>query len=122
MPKKKILFTANTLNIGGIETALINLLDKLDYNKYEVNLILEKKEGELLNRINSNVRVIDYNLSYSKNVLIRKTKNLFKRINFILKNKNKFDFSCCYATYSKMGEVITKKASNNISDIISPSF
>ena len=113
MPKKKILFTANTLNIGGIETALINLLDKLDYNRYDITLILEKKEGELLNRINSNVKVIDYNLSYSKNILIRKTKNLFKRINFILKNKNKYDFSCCYATYSKMGEVLTKIASKN---------
>ena len=45
MKKKKLLFTAYSLEIGGIETALVNLLNRLDYDKYEVTLILEKKEG-----------------------------------------------------------------------------
>ena len=42
---KKILITAYNLDIGGIETALINLLKKLDLNKYQITLVLEKKEG-----------------------------------------------------------------------------
>ena len=43
--KKKLLFCSFDLNIGGIETALINLLNNMDYGKYDVDLILEKKEG-----------------------------------------------------------------------------
>ena len=43
--KKKILFTAYSLDIGGIESALVNMLKILDYSKYDVTLLLEKKEG-----------------------------------------------------------------------------
>ena len=34
--KKKLLFTAYSLDIGGIESALVNLLNYIDYDKYEV--------------------------------------------------------------------------------------
>ncbi len=50
--KKKLLFTAYDLNVGGIEIALINLLNKINYNKYEVTLVLEKKNGSLLKDLN----------------------------------------------------------------------
>ena len=43
--KKKIIFGAYNLDIGGIETALVSLLNNLDYSKYEVYLFLVKKEG-----------------------------------------------------------------------------
>ena len=43
--KKKLLFFAYDLNIGGIEKALINLLNILDKDKYDITLMLEKKEG-----------------------------------------------------------------------------
>jgi glycosyltransferase involved in cell wall biosynthesis len=98
--KKKLLFCSYDLNIGGIETALINLLDNMDYDKYDIDLILEKKEGLLLDRLNKNVNVIEYRVSNSKNVVVRKFKNLFKKLFWILKNYHKYDFSCCYATYS----------------------
>ena len=45
--KKKLLFTAYNLEIGGIETALVNLLDNIDYDKYEVTLVLEKKRRNI---------------------------------------------------------------------------
>ena len=42
---KKILFSAYSLNIGGIETALVNLINYLvDQEKYDITLALEKKE------------------------------------------------------------------------------
>ena len=34
---KKVLFGINSLHIGGIQTALINLLQALDYSKYDGN-------------------------------------------------------------------------------------
>ena len=46
--KKRLIFFSYSLCIGGIETALVNLLNKINYDKYDVTLILIKKEGELL--------------------------------------------------------------------------
>ena len=69
---KKILITGYNLDIGGIETSLINLLKQLDLKKYEVTLVLEKKEGVFLEHVPSNIKVIDYGLCYSKNILYRK--------------------------------------------------
>ena len=41
---KKILFTSYNLGIGGIEKALVNLLSEFDYNKYQIDLILQDKD------------------------------------------------------------------------------
>lgn len=40
MMKKKILFVSEALWIGGIETALLNLLNRMDYEQYDVTLLL----------------------------------------------------------------------------------
>ncbi len=113
--KKKLLFCSNTMDIGGIEKSLINLLDNIDYNKYEVDLILEEKKGLLLKYINNNVNVYEYRVSKNKNILIRKFINLFKRIKYILFNYNKYDFSCCYATYSLPNNFLARVSSKNSS-------
>lgn len=97
---KKVLFCAYSLGVGGIETSLLNLLNNFDYNKYDVTVILEKKEGLLLDKLNKNVKVQEYRVSENKNIIIRKIKNFTKRILWIIKNYHKYDFSCCYATYS----------------------
>lgn len=41
---KKLLFAAYNLEIGGIEVALITLLNYLS-SKYDITLVLEKKKG-----------------------------------------------------------------------------
>ena len=111
--KKKLLFTANDMCIGGIESALVNLLDKIDYNKYSVTLLLEQKKGPLVKKINNNVKIIDYKLSHNKNIFIRKLINLYKRIIFTIVNYNQYNFSCCFATYSLLGSKISRIASKN---------
>ena len=111
--KKKLLFTANTLNIGGIEKALVNLLDNIDYEKYEVTLILEKKEGELLNNINPNVIIKEIKVSECKLFIIRKLINFLRKIKFKIFNNKKYDFSCCYATYSYSGNKLALIGSKN---------
>lgn len=51
--KKKILFTTEALWFGGIETALINLLNRMDYEKYDVTLLLQWNifDGDMLQRV-----------------------------------------------------------------------
>ena len=109
---KKILFTAYTLDIGGIETALINLLNEL-VKKYDITLVLEKKQGIFLNELDSKIKVIEYKPNQNKNPLIRRSLNLIKRLKFIIKYKNKFVFAGSFATYSKMGSFCVRTASRN---------
>ena len=111
--KKKLLFSAYSLEIGGIETSLIALLKCIDYTKYDVTLVLEKKEGMFLNQIPDNVQVFEYISNKNENPLIRKFLNLFKRIQFALKYKNKYDFAGSFATYSRPGSFVARTASKN---------
>lgn len=96
---KKIAFFSRDLNIGGMEKALINLLNEL-CNYYEVNLFLLEKKGELINFLDKRVIIREYTISQNKFVLFRKLTNFTKRLIFTWKYKNKFSFSCNYATYS----------------------
>ncbi len=109
---KKIFFSAYSLDIGGIETSLVRLLNALS-NEYEITLCLEKKEGIFLESINSKINVIEYKPNNSKNIAFRKIINTIKRIKFIIKYKNKFSFSACYATYSLPSNFVAKVASSN---------
>ena len=109
---KKLLFSAYTMDVGGIETALISLLNEL-IKKYEITLVLEKKQGVFLSELDEKINVIEYTPSNNKNVFVRKLINLAKRIKFILKYKNKFDFAASYATYSRPGSFCARTASEN---------
>lgn len=111
--KKKLFFAAVDLNVGGIEKALINLLNNINYDKYEVFLYLEKKEGSLLNELNKNVIVKELKVSNNKIIPLRKIINFTKKLIFKFKNKNKYDFSCCYATYSYSAAKLSLIASKN---------
>ena len=57
MSKKKIAIVHGPLVIGGAEKSLINLLQYVDYTKYEVTLFLKDASGEMMNQINSAVKV-----------------------------------------------------------------
>ena len=110
---KKLLFTAYSMDIGGIEKALISLLKRIDYKKYEVTLILEKKSGVFLDELPKNVKVLEYKTNGSANVLFRKIVNRIKLIKWRFKLKNKYDFSCSFATYYKVGGLLALCASKN---------
>lgn len=111
---KKILFASYDLNIGGIETSLITLLNTLaKQEKYEITLVLEKKQGIFLNKINGNIKIIEYTPNNNKNIITRKIINMLKRIKFVFKYKNKFDFAASYATYSLASSFIARTSSKN---------
>jgi len=58
--KRKILLVSEALWIGGIETALVNLLSQMDYETYEVTLLLRRSifEGDMRQRIPAQCRVL----------------------------------------------------------------
>lgn len=111
--KKNLLFTAVNLEIGGIETALQNLLNNINYDKYNVDLVLENKKGILLSKINKNVKVKELKVSNNKNIIIRKATNLIRKLLFNIFNYHNYDFSCCYATYSFSANKLALIASKN---------
>ena len=110
---KKLLFAAHSLGLGGIETALITLLEELVKKEYEITLVLEKKEGIFLDTLNPKIKVIQYTPSNNPIILIRKMINFCKQLKFKLRYKNKFDFSAAYATYSLSNGFVARTASEN---------
>lgn len=110
---KKLLFAAHSLGLGGIETALITLLEELVKKDYEITLVLEKKEGIFLDTLNPKIKVIEYTPSNNKIMPIRKLINMCKQLKFKLKYKNKFDFAAAYATYSLSNGFVARTASQN---------
>ncbi len=57
--KKKILFVINTLGRGGAETALISLLNQIDYAKYNVDLLVLLGQGPLVSEIPHQVHLLN---------------------------------------------------------------
>lgn len=116
---KKILFAAYSLDIGGIEKALVVLLNYLakekinEQYKYDIILVLEKKQGEYLKDIDQRIKVIEYRVCENKNVIYRKLVNATIQLMFKLKHHNKFDFSVSYATYSLPASFVARTASEN---------
>lgn len=56
---KKVLFVIYSMKYGGAEKSLVNLLQELPQNKYEVDLLLFQKKGDFLQQIPQWVRVLD---------------------------------------------------------------
>lgn len=58
MEKKKILFVNDEMMVGGVARILCTLLKLIDKNKYEIDLLVLHKHGELLKEIPSDINVI----------------------------------------------------------------
>lgn len=56
--KKNILILMPSMFIGGAERSLIGLLDSIDYTKYNIDLFLNRHEGEFLNLIPEKVNLL----------------------------------------------------------------
>lgn len=68
---KKLIFVISQLYKGGAETALVNLLNNLDYKKYEVDLLIlcqtpAPDAVSLIESVNKNVRICDAYAEYQK--------------------------------------------------------
>lgn len=56
--KKKILITGSSMTIGGVQKALLSLLNTIDLKKYEIDLLLIHPYGEYLNDIRKEINII----------------------------------------------------------------
>ncbi|MGG3564204.1 glycosyltransferase [Neobacillus rhizosphaerae] len=61
--KKRILFVNGHLNIGGVEKSLIDVLKNMDYNMYEVDLVLFEGLGDYAKEVPKEVNILYYDLS-----------------------------------------------------------
>lgn len=96
--KKDILFIIPSLDAGGGEKSLINLLEQIDYTKYNVDLFVLNKDGLFLEFVPKEVNIIDNptNLEIFKLSMLRSTIRFlingnvslaFNRGMFFIKNK-----------------------------------
>lgn len=102
--KKDILFIIPSLSAGGGEKSLINLLEQIDYKKYNVDLFTLNKEGLFLDFVPREVNIIEnsidleiFKLPLHKSIIkfLSKGKLQFaiNRIMFFIKNKKKISVS-----------------------------
>ena len=110
---KKILLAANTLNVGGIESALVSFTKNINKDNNEIIVYLEKKEGNLLKEFPSNVIVKQQKVFNTRFKLMNKALNMFNKLKFLITNFKEYNFSCCYATYSLSSNFLARFASNN---------
>ena len=80
--KKSILFIIPSLGSGGAERSLITMLSLLDYNNYDVDLMLFRSEGFFLDQIPAGVTVFDAGEDY-RNF----DGKIFKGIRFFIKHR-----------------------------------
>ena len=81
--------------------------------KYNIDLILESIEGELLDEIPQYVSVNRYKVYKLKFKLLQKTLNFFNQIKWYLKNNKKYNCAILYTPYSQAGNFCVRTASQN---------
>ncbi|EJV82561.1 glycosyltransferase [Bacillus cereus] len=74
--KKKVLFVIDSLQSGGAEKSLVSLLSLLDYEKYEVDLLMFSASGLYLPLLPKQVNVLDVPIVIKRQA--EKFKNLIK--------------------------------------------
>ncbi len=95
--KKNLVFVIPSLAAGGAEKSLINLLNSIDYSKYNVDLVVLYKKGIFLSMIPDQVTILELNSNYktfSKNIIAScleflqqgKIKLIFNRLVYFTKN------------------------------------
>ncbi|WP_121662799.1 glycosyltransferase [Metabacillus litoralis] len=61
--KKKVLFVNGHLNVGGVENSLLNVLKNIDFDTYDVDLILFEDLGDYASEVPKEVNIKYYDLS-----------------------------------------------------------
>ena len=106
--KQRILIGTVHAEIGGIERALISLLERIDYRKYDVTLMILKPSGKLLEHIPSSVKITNpYQSLFLRRIVV--SNNIFCKIikhslfNFytgwLWSSNEKYDVAISYSGY-----------------------
>lgn len=81
--KKRIIFVSQALWLGGIETALVNLLNHLDYEKYDITCLITEDFQNMADRITDQCRLIvsdrHHRVSFSEAYKYKKIYDLMEK-------------------------------------------
>ena len=88
---KKILFVMNTMGRAGAETALLELLRRIDRSEYDISLFVLTGQGELINSLPWGVKLLNrysdttsvHSREGRKHLFVSGLKVLLKRFNFV---------------------------------------
>ena len=94
---KKVAIFQRNLNIGGIERSLINLLNCIDYSKYEIDLYLFHRENVFIKDVNEHVNVyyLDRLPQFTKVISFNLVKAFYR-----CKINKEYDIAIDYNSYS----------------------
>lgn len=59
--KKKVLISTHTLRLGGVERSFLGILESIDYSKFEVDVFLQKHDGELMEYLPEEISLLPEN-------------------------------------------------------------
>lgn len=94
--KRKLLITTQDLNMGGVETSLVSLLNHIDYDKWEVDLVA-LNDGILVHELNKNVNFI--NIKENTSGLLHRVLKSFLVSSLVRKYKNDKEYDVAIAYY-----------------------
>ncbi|UQB67773.1 glycosyltransferase [Epilithonimonas zeae] len=127
MQKKiKVLFRHRSMEMGGVEKVILNLLNNLDKNKFDITYLVSLYQGELRDKVPSYINYIKINKGkedFSKNTLISKLQLVYRglKIKFLETFPNltdkiyldqKFDVEIA-STYADYNSVIRSSNKNS---------
>lgn len=99
MKKKKILFVCYGLGIGGIETCLINLINALPEDRFDIDLLLMNPEYASKQKIKREVNYLD---SYQYVMNTTDTMQEIRMHGGIIRNLRKFFSYCLFRVIVKL--------------------
>lgn len=82
MKRKIILFRLRSMEMGGVQKALINILKCLNKDKYDIHLLLNLYQGELLNNIPPEIKthyLVKGKEGFSKNKIMKVCQLVLRR-------------------------------------------
>lgn len=80
--KKRILFVNASLQLGGVEKSLLDILKNIDYNKYDIWLYLDNTEVGFVKDIPQNVNIVNPNMNGTYGGYLSIFKKLLKEREF----------------------------------------
>lgn len=126
MPNKRILFIMHSMPIGGAEKVLCDILDKFDYEQYDISLLLYEKSGELLADVNNKVKLLWIKQPSNRTLYSRIIARIYRylsidiylnkrKINAICESKYDSIISFCQGTAHWIHTYLLNRSDNNIS-------
>lgn len=104
----RLIFFARDLEIGGVERALVNLLNALA-DRHAVTLVLEDRRGALLPELDGRVTL----LAAPRCLPGERLKNAARLALWALWHARRYDFACAYGTDRLAGSRMARLASKN---------